>query len=892
MCSVRVASPMAWGPRGVRSSRQCGRMRGSDTVVLSKLRTALGWVEASEAEAISLRLGAFLGALPVSQALPDVPSVEVADELRWGVRRYLEGRAAALPVVLVLEDLHWAGIDLLDTLEYLLRWSRAPMLVLALARPELLDARPGWGAESARARTIELEPLGKDETVDLVSGLLGAAPPAPLGQELAARTEGNPLFVEEFVRMLMERGLLRRAGSAWTAEVSGNVADLPPTIHGIIAARIDRLPPTVKATVGVASVIGREFSLRALGALTSDLTLPIDEASEALRYGMFRASEERSIDGGAAFIFKHALIRDVAYASVSKAERARTHERYASYLEGLDTSAQREVRESIAQHLERSALFARATADPRAREIGHRAFAQLMRSAEAAAREFALPSALRLYRIARGLAGDIDLTSSDRTVVDGWVAHFASLVEGKPEVDIESVIARARESGPSELLARLLLDRAHELVPSEDARGYFDEAIATARSVGSAELIADALFASSSLAQARLRLVTIQLERRDKADPRQRVRGVPELAMPKAQIAVDAAATRDMVAVVAADEGRPLERAEVRLDGVEPAGLGRGEDEADAHPPADPQEARVVVHLPQVVEDDVERLARVARAQPAEGAGDLAHALALLEDAAEDVGVDVVEAEERLGAQRPAVGRAHPHRVSAARPAHASEGPELERAELVEADDRRALRAALVEGADARAFGPKSGSSECFQVRMRWGVRPSLRSSRRTHSSVKSGMRSCSLQYSVRRLTVQTVKGSPSSSGSESAVMMRRRTWSPLMIGILPIGLGTRSKVEKPLSLKRPTQRRAVLRVTPTRSAAARAEQPERTAAITRYRWCTWAERPRLRSFSRSSFCSARVRGRSVALTTAFLLRSPAERRVCADGAKIKLGQH
>ncbi len=387
-------------------------------------------------------------------------------------------------------------------------------------------------------------------------------------------------------------------------------------------------------------------------------------------------------------------------------------------------------------------------------------------------------------------------------------------------------------------------------------------------------------------------LVPFQLDRCDSADPRERVRRVAELALAQPQEAVDTSTAHHVFAVVAAGDGRPVEHPEVRLDEIEPGGLGRREHEVDAQPPAQRQEARMVVDQAQVVQDHVQAAVRVAGPQASEGVFDLAHALALAEDPREHVGVHVVEAEEGLGAAVAVVRRTHPRRLPPARPAPSAYRPELERAPLVEADDRRSRRAGLVEGADAPPFGPKAGSSEVFQVRMRWAERPSRRSTRRTHSSLNSGMRWCALQYSVRVRTDQLVNGSPSSAGEDSAVSTSSRSCVAVMIGMRPRGLGTASKVRKPETLKRRTQLAAVSAVTPTRSAAARAERPARTSAITRYRWCTRADSERRRSFAVSTFRSARVRGRRKLAAMLFLLCSPDVQRVRAGAAEFKLERH
>jgi tetratricopeptide (TPR) repeat protein len=270
-------------------------------------------------------------------------------EIAWAAREVMESLAEVQPLVLLFEDIHWAEAPLLDLIEHLADWVRAPLLILCLARPELLETRPGWGGGRVRSTAIELEPLSEAESELLVEKLLeqlagssGEAPPT-LPREVLERTEGNPLFVEETIRMLVEGGV-------------GNGARdrVPDTLQALIAARIDHLPPAAKALLQRASVIGRIFWSGAMEHLSPDLQ-EVDRLLEDLLAREFVLREPRSsISGESAYRFKHLLIREVAYAGLAKLARAQYHARFAEW---LGERAGDELLEIRAYHLDQAVEF-------------------------------------------------------------------------------------------------------------------------------------------------------------------------------------------------------------------------------------------------------------------------------------------------------------------------------------------------------------------------------------------------------------------------------------------------------------------------------------------------------------------------------------------------------
>jgi tetratricopeptide (TPR) repeat protein len=271
-----------------------------------------------------------------------------AQEIAWAGREVMQTLADVQPLVLFFEDIHWAEEPLLDLVEHLADWVRAPLLIVCLARPELLDSRPGWGGGRVRSTAIELEPLSVEESELLVEKLVaqlagssGELPPA-LPQDLLERAEGNPLFVEETIRMLVEGGS------------NGGSDRVPDTLQALIAARIDHLPPAGKTLLQRASVVGRVFWKGAIEHLSPDVE-DVDALLDDLLQREFLLREPRSsISGETAYRFKHLLIREVAYAGLAKHARAQHHARFAEWLAERTGDELVEIR---AYHLDRAVEF-------------------------------------------------------------------------------------------------------------------------------------------------------------------------------------------------------------------------------------------------------------------------------------------------------------------------------------------------------------------------------------------------------------------------------------------------------------------------------------------------------------------------------------------------------
>ncbi len=270
-------------------------------------------------------------------------------EIAWAAREVMQGIADVQPLILLFEDIHWAEAPLLDLIEHVADWVRAPILILCLARPELLDARPGWGGGRVRSTAIELEPLSEEESAELVEQLLsqlaGVAGERPesLPQEALDRAEGNPLFVEETIRMLIESG-----------SGNGSTDRVPDTLQALIAARIDHLAPDAKTLLQRGSVVGRVFWKGALEHLSPDVTGHEALLDDLLQREFLLREPRSSISGETAYRFTHAMIREVAYTGMAKLSRAQYHARFAEWLAERTGEELVEIR---AYHLDRAVEF-------------------------------------------------------------------------------------------------------------------------------------------------------------------------------------------------------------------------------------------------------------------------------------------------------------------------------------------------------------------------------------------------------------------------------------------------------------------------------------------------------------------------------------------------------
>ena len=333
--------------------QDCGVSAGDERdVVLEKLEARVRGIVAGDVDrrAIRSRLAVVLGLEAPATALPGIAADRVSSELGWGIRRYLEALARKRPTVIVIDDIQWAEAPLLAVVDDVLeRAVDSPLLLVCIARPELLE-HPGWTGGRANATTITLEPLSSRDTVTLIGRLLDVdGLPADLRERVVARSEGNPLFCEEFVRMLIDDGSIARIGQSWQATAAIAEVRVPESVQAVIAARIDRLAPDEKRALQIASVIGERFAEEQLGALSGGGAVPL---AALRRKGFVREDDEATSAGR--HRFKHLLVRDVAYASLPKAERAELHDRFGRLLVAHAGDRRAEYAQIVAYHAERA----------------------------------------------------------------------------------------------------------------------------------------------------------------------------------------------------------------------------------------------------------------------------------------------------------------------------------------------------------------------------------------------------------------------------------------------------------------------------------------------------------------------------------------------------------
>ena len=325
------------------------------------------------AELIAERLGVALG---------HVESIGPTDETFWAVRKLFEAQARERPLVVVFDDLQWAAPTFLDLVEHIADWSRdAPIFLVCLARPELLDGRPRWSGGKFNATSVLLEPLNEAESGELVGNLLGRA---QLAGEVRARVmnaaEGNPLFVEEMLAMLIDDGLLERSNGDWVPTGDLATVTVPPTIQALLSARLDRLGPIERAVSERASIEGKVFHRGAVVELSSEeIRSEVGSHLAALVRKELVRPDHAQFPGEDAFRFRHQLIRDAAYDAMSKELRAELHEQFAAWLENAAGDRVLEYEEILGFHLEQAYRYRTelAPVDDAARDLASRAAERL-----------------------------------------------------------------------------------------------------------------------------------------------------------------------------------------------------------------------------------------------------------------------------------------------------------------------------------------------------------------------------------------------------------------------------------------------------------------------------------------------------------------------------------
>jgi tetratricopeptide (TPR) repeat protein len=382
--------------------------------------------------------------------------VELQDAF-LAARRVFEGLAEHRPLVLLFDDVHWAEASLLDLIEHIADWSRdAPILLLCVGRQELLEVRPAWGGGKLAATTIQLEPLTADESDELLAGLLGETELEPdVRRRIAEAADGNPLFVEELLGMLIDDGSLVRRDGRWVAARDLRLLTVPPTIQALLAARLDRLERTERSVIECGSVEGKVFHASAVAALVPD---PIRAAVPSNLLALMRKEllrpDRAAFSGDEAYRFRHLLIRDAAYDAMPKQARAEMHVRFAQWLEAAAGERRAEYEEILGHHLDQAVRYRRelALGDADADEVAGRAAVYLGQAGMRAAERGDLTAATPLLERA------LELTT-DETLRPHLLEHLADVWHGRlqplrAKANLEQAIAGYRAQGDAAGAAR------------------------------------------------------------------------------------------------------------------------------------------------------------------------------------------------------------------------------------------------------------------------------------------------------------------------------------------------------------------------------------------------------------------------------------------------------
>jgi class 3 adenylate cyclase len=348
-----------------------------------------------EAERVLFALATTAGIVLPENPLDGMSPESIGEELGLAWPRFLTALAARRPAVVVIDDLHRGEPPMLDMIERIVARSEGPLFVVATGRPELAELRIGWSARPGMSR-VTLEPLGDSQAEELMRHLAPRVG-AGLRRRVLETAEGNPLFVEEILEHLVDQGVLSREHGR-IVEVAGDAqVTIPDTVRAVLAARVDALPSDEKRVLQDASVVGRVFWATTLQSMAG---AHVEQALATLENkGLVVARPTSSLGGQTEFVFRHGLIREVAYESIPKARRASTHAKVGRWIQDVVRDRREEYVELIAHHLEAAANPEDAElawpSDPAVRdEVRSEAVAALIEAGRAEAARFAIEQAL------------------------------------------------------------------------------------------------------------------------------------------------------------------------------------------------------------------------------------------------------------------------------------------------------------------------------------------------------------------------------------------------------------------------------------------------------------------------------------------------------------------
>jgi predicted ATPase len=346
-------------------------------------------------------------AAPIAAALGVAEAQFQTDEIFLAFRKLFAYLAQQRPVVLVFDDVHWGEETFHDLLEYLVETIHdAPVTILCVTRIELRESRPSLMSVEGDRDLILLQPLAAEQSAQLVENLLGQGLPAELSRRVTAAAQGNPLFVEETLRMLVDEGLLQRDDGRWRVTKDVDEVGVPPTIEALLAARLDRLRPSERSVLERASVVGSEFWLGAV----SELSPKVERGEVAAQLDTLCEREliepgGQSFAGENAYRFSHMLVRDVAYGGLLKETRSSLHERFADWLEDQVRVRIGEYEEILGYHLDRAYWLCEelGPVDERGGRLAGRAFRYLSVAGADAHARGDMPASVKLLQRAIAL---------------------------------------------------------------------------------------------------------------------------------------------------------------------------------------------------------------------------------------------------------------------------------------------------------------------------------------------------------------------------------------------------------------------------------------------------------------------------------------------------------
>ncbi len=421
------------------------------------------------AEVVSERVLALFADIPdagkrVASAIGLTDDLFPAEEIAWGVRRLIEALAAKGPVIMVLDDIHWAERTLLDLAQDLVESVEAPLLLLCGTRRDLLDEHPGWPTSGARARVIDLSPLTEDESNLVLGSLLGAGAVDPaVARWLTAAAEGNPLFLEHLLSMLVDDEAVQQVDGLWVAVKPLKELEVPSTITSLLAARLDRLGPTDRTVIERGAVMGQSFYRGGVEALSPEPVRPlVGESLDSLETKELVRSTGDVFVGLAVYRFQHVLVRDVAYEGMLKRTRAELHASLVDWFEEVAPDRLREFEEIRGYHLEQAFLIFTELGgnEERTRDTGRRGAEHLSSAGRRALARGDMPAASNLLHRAEALlppgdpqrprllleAGDALIEIGNFTLADGLLrkAEEEATTGGDRILEITARLAHLR----------------------------------------------------------------------------------------------------------------------------------------------------------------------------------------------------------------------------------------------------------------------------------------------------------------------------------------------------------------------------------------------------------------------------------------------------------------